>query len=83
LFTPQKGDVLPEILSPVQRASVAAELLALRKVYPKLDMAPELIQQFAKPPQSPDDCIFAQTTATVSADLRTKITPCQFGGTPD
>jgi MoaA/NifB/PqqE/SkfB family radical SAM enzyme len=83
IFTPQKGDKLPEILSPAQRASVISQLMSLRKLYPKLDMPPELIEQFAKPPASPDDCIFAQTTATISADLRTKITPCQFGGTPD
>lgn len=83
LFTPQMGDLLPEMLSASQRADVSAQLLSLRKVYPKLDMAPELIQQFAKPPKSPDDCIFAQTTATISADLKTKITPCQFGGNPD
>jgi hypothetical protein len=28
-------------------------------------------------------CIFAQTTHTISADLKRKITPCQFGGNPD
>ncbi|HZD09264.1 MAG TPA: hypothetical protein VE176_13500 [Candidatus Limnocylindrales bacterium] len=28
-------------------------------------------------------CIFAQTTHTISADLKSKITPCQFGGNPD
>ena len=83
LFTPQIGEDLPEILSPKQRAEVIAQLMSLRKLYPKLDMAPELIQEFAKPPKSPDDCIFAQTTATISADLKTKITPCQFGGNPD
>ena len=83
LFTPQKGDKLPEILSRQQRAEVVAELMSLRRVYPKLDMPPELIEQFTRPPSSPDDCIFAQTTATISADLRTQITPCQFGGTPD
>ena len=83
LFTPQIGDDLPEILSPAQRTDVISDLMTLRKRYPKLDMPPELIQQFAKPPKSPDDCIFAQTTATISADLKTKITPCQFGGKPD
>jgi MoaA/NifB/PqqE/SkfB family radical SAM enzyme len=83
LFTPQMGDALPEILSPAQRTDVISQLLGLRKRYPKLDMPPELIQQFSKPPKSPDDCIFAQTTATLSADLKTKITPCQFGGKPD
>jgi len=42
-----------------------------------------LLKQFLKPPHSPEECVFAQTTQTVSADLRTEITPCQFGGTPD
>lgn len=83
LFTPQRGEKLPEILSPPQRAAVISELLSLRKLFPKLDMASELIQEFGKPPKSPDECIFAQTTATISADLKTKITPCQFGGNPD
>jgi hypothetical protein len=27
--------------------------------------------------------VFAKTTTTVSADLKTRITPCQFGGAPD
>ena len=29
------------------------------------------------------ECVFARTTQTISADLTTKITPCQFGGAPD
>ena len=35
------------------------------------------------PPHSPDDCIFAKTTACVSANFEKPITPCQFGGNPD
>src|SRR5208283_2888740 len=35
------------------------------------------------PPQSPQDCVFALTTQTFSADLKTRIVPCQFGGNPD
>jgi hypothetical protein len=42
-----------------------------------------LIEELQHPPASPKDCIFARTTLTVSADLKTRITPCQFGGTPD
>jgi len=42
-----------------------------------------LIDVYAHPPESPDECIFAKTTTTISADLTTRITPCQFGGTPD
>ncbi len=35
------------------------------------------------PPQNPDECIFAKTTACLSADLKRAITPCQYGGDPD
>jgi hypothetical protein len=83
LFTPQVGDELPEILSAEERARAIAEMLELRKQYPKLDMREGLIRQFAQPPHSPEECVFALTTQTLSADLQTKITPCQFGGTPD
>ena len=46
-------------------------------------MHQRVIEEFRRPPASPKDCIFAQITLTVSADLKTRITPCQFGGTPD
>ncbi len=83
IFTPQKGDRPPECLSPAQRAQVIEELLRLRESYPKLDMAKALIQEFARPPQRPEECIFAQSTLTLSADLETRVTPCQYGGDPD
>jgi MoaA/NifB/PqqE/SkfB family radical SAM enzyme len=83
LFTPQIGDQLPEMLTPAERARAISEMMQLRKQYSKLDMPTPVIQQFASPPQSPTDCIFAQTTETLSADLETIITPCQFGGRPD
>jgi MoaA/NifB/PqqE/SkfB family radical SAM enzyme len=83
LFTPQIGDQMPEILTPEERKRVIAEMLQLRIQYPKLDMPAAVIRQFASPPQSPQDCVFALTTQTISADLKTKITPCQFGGKPD
>jgi MoaA/NifB/PqqE/SkfB family radical SAM enzyme len=83
LFTPQKGAVAPEILTPSERDMVVQELIDLRNNYPKLDMDEGLIRNFQRPPQSPKECIFAQTTTTISADLKTKVTPCQFGGDPD
>ncbi len=83
LFTPQVGDSLPEVLEPEERSQAIADMLALRKQFPKLDMPEPLIRQFAKPPRSPDECVFALTTETISADLKTKIVPCQFGGNPD
>ena len=83
LFTPQVGDQMPEILSSDERQRVIAEMVRLRRQYAKLDMSEAVIRQFASPPQSPQDCVFARTTQTLSADLETKITPCQFGGNPD
>jgi len=58
-------------------------LRQLRLKYPVLDMPEALIHELAFPPKSPEECIFAMTTETISADLRTHITPCQFGGDPD
>lgn len=83
IFTPQKGATDPEILSPSERVQTVREMLRLRGLYPKLDMHESAIKEFLKPPASPQECIFAQTTHTISADLKTKITPCQFGGRPD
>lgn len=83
LFTPQIGDRLPEILAAHERAQAIAEMTELRKVFPKLDMPEGMIRQFATPPKSPEDCVFALTTQTLSADLTTKVVPCQFGGNPD
>ena len=83
LFTPQIGDDLPEILRPEERAQAIADMLALRKRFPKLDMPERMIRQFAAPPHSPSECVFALTTETISADLKTKVVPCQFGGNPD
>ncbi len=83
LFTPQQGARAPEILTPDQRRQVIEELLRLRVAYPLIGMDQRTIEEFRHPPASPEECIFAQTTLTVSADLKTRITPCQFGGTPD
>ena len=83
LFTPQRGAVSPEILTNEQRSFIVADLLRLRLKYPILDMHDSLIREMLKPPFSPVACIFARTTQTISADLKTKITPCQFGGDPD
>lgn len=83
LFTPQRGATDPEILTPDQRIFVMKELRRLRSIFPKLDMQDIVIDEIATPPASPDECIFARTTETISADLKTQITPCQFGGDPD
>jgi MoaA/NifB/PqqE/SkfB family radical SAM enzyme len=83
LFTPQRGADHEEILTVAQRASAIAELGRLRRSYPLLDLPEEVLKEMESPPKKPGECIFAQTTETISADLTTKIVPCQFGGDPD
>lgn len=83
VFTPQRGAVHEEILTPAQRVAVIADLRRLRVKYPRLDMPEMLLKEMESPPKRPEECIFARTTETISADLTTHITPCQFGGDPD
>src|SRR4051794_27356258 len=73
LYTPQKGEISPERLRPADRARVIADLTALRFRYPKLRMNEHILEAYDKPPASPDDCLFARTTTTISADLKTRI----------
>jgi sulfatase maturation enzyme AslB (radical SAM superfamily) len=84
LYTPQRGEDSPERLLPEDRARVVAEIGGLHQRLPKMrDMRPAVLQGYLNPPQNPEACIFAQTTACLSADLKKRIVPCQFGGDPD
>ena len=83
LFTPQVGEVVEEILSPQERAATLDELIELRSIFPKLYLPGEVVAGYRQPPASPSECIFARTTVSITADLRSRITPCQFGGNPD
>ena len=83
LYTPQIDEDSPERLTADDRRRVVDTLRELRQRYAKLQMPAVLLDAYLDPPASPDDCIFARTTACLSADLTTPITPCQFGGRPD
>jgi MoaA/NifB/PqqE/SkfB family radical SAM enzyme len=83
LYTPQIGEASDEILTPNDRERVIAALMSLRRKYSKIAMPEGLVKQYATPPRSPDECVFAQTTTCLSADFEHRITPCQFGGNPD
>ena len=54
----------------------------MRPDFPKLQMSDIILDGYLHPPASPQECIFAQTTTNISADLSTRIEPCQFGGDP-
>jgi len=83
LFTPQTGATDKEILDPETRAFVIDQIRGLKRKYPKLDMPRLVLEGYKKPPSSPADCIFSRTTLNLTANLRDKVVPCQFGGTPD
>ncbi len=83
LFTPQMGAKGEEILTAEMRKKVLDELTELKGRFPKLDLPKVVLQGYRQPPKSPDECIFARTTLNFTADLKNKVVPCQFGGTPD
>ena len=83
LYTPQIGEESAEKLTPDARRLVVDELRRLAPRYSKVQLPDGLLRVYADPPSSPDDCIFAQTTTCLSADLERQIAPCQFGGQPD
>jgi len=83
LYTPQLGEESAEKLTRADRVRVVETIRELRTRFQKLQMPRQLLDAYLEPPSSPADCIFAQTTECISADLTTQITPCQFGGEPD
>ncbi len=83
LYTPQIGEISSERLTKEDRRRVVEELVAMRSRFSKLEMSERVIRAYLTPPESPDKCTFARTTETISADLTSKIVPCQFGGNPD
>lgn len=82
LLTPQEGDQSEERLDPHDRETALAELARVRSRFPKVYLPGVVLDGYYHPPASPEECIFAQATNCISADLRTRITPCQFGGRP-
>jgi hypothetical protein len=83
LYSPQIGEESAERLTPQDRERVARELPQLGRLYPKLLFPEGVGNAFVTPPQSPDDCTFSKMSMNYSADLRTHVEPCVFGGTPD
>jgi len=83
LYTPQIGELSMERLSQADRTRVVADLRRLRQTFSKLQLPEELLDVYAEPPDSPENCIFAQTTDCFSSDLERRVMPCQLGGNPD
>jgi len=83
VYTPQVGELSPEVLTSGDRVSLAAQLPALARQYPKLLFTEGLAGALLHPPRNPDDCLFSKMSANYSADFETRVEPCVFGGNPD
>jgi MoaA/NifB/PqqE/SkfB family radical SAM enzyme len=82
LFTPQAGSESAERLTPEDRVRAISDLARVAARFPKVHLPQPVLDGYLRPPASPAECIFAQCTTCVTADLTTPITPCQFGGQP-
>jgi hypothetical protein len=83
VYTPQQGEVSAEMLSPEDRSRLAAAIPHLARKYPKLLVKAGMAQAIVNPPKSPSECAFARVSASYTANLRTRVEPCVFGGNPD
>jgi len=83
VYTPQQGEQSPEILPTEDRVRLAAVIPELARKYPKFLFKPGMAQALLHPPASPAECAFARVSANYTADLRTRVRPCVFGGNPD
>ncbi len=82
-FTPQIGDHDPEILTPDEKAELVRRMKTWRGQFSKVLMYEGLARAFAEPPRNPDECMFSKMSVNYSADLKSRVEPCIFGGTPD
>jgi organic radical activating enzyme len=83
LYSPQMEEESAERLTQNDRELVAEILPPLRRRFPKLLMSDGMGRAFLKPPENPEDCLFSKMSTNYSADLRTHVEPCVFGGSPD
>jgi organic radical activating enzyme len=82
LYTPQEGEQSEERLTADDRRRALSLLSDVAARFPKVYLPRVVMNGFLQPPESPAECIFAQSTTCISADLETRIAPCQFGGKP-
>ncbi len=83
LYSPQRGETSPERLLPKDRLQLADSLSSLSRRYPKLMLPEGVARAFASPPRNPSECLFAKLSVNYTADLKSQVEPCVFGGDPD
>jgi MoaA/NifB/PqqE/SkfB family radical SAM enzyme len=82
-YSPQIGEQSAEMIRPESRRRFTAKFDRWRAQYPKLLLDTRMAKAFMNPPASPADCTFARMSVNYTADLKTRVEPCIFGGNPD
>jgi organic radical activating enzyme len=82
-YTPQRGERSREMLTVDDREFIVSELLKAKLQHPKLLMSSGMARAMLAPPSNPNQCMFARMSTNYSADLKTRVEPCIFGGDPD
>jgi sulfatase maturation enzyme AslB (radical SAM superfamily) len=83
VYTPQRNESSAEMLLPADRQTLARELPGMSRRFPKLMLPGAMAQAFVDPPKSPAECLFSKMSVNYTADLKTNVEPCVFGGDPD
>jgi MoaA/NifB/PqqE/SkfB family radical SAM enzyme len=83
VYTPQVGEQAPEMLTREDRVLLAQRLPSLRRRYPKLLTSSGIADAIVSPPANPEECLFSKMSVNYSADFKSRVEPCVFGGTPD
>ncbi len=82
-YTPQIGEQSDEMLTLEQRRELARLLPELKRKYPALLLIDGIQEAIMTPPHNSRECVFSKMSVNYTADLRTRIEPCFFGGKPD
>jgi sulfatase maturation enzyme AslB (radical SAM superfamily) len=83
LYTPQRDEQSPEMLTAEDRRQLVHVLVPLGKQYSKFLINEGIAKALLTPPENPNHCLFSKMSVNYSADLNTRVEPCVFGGTPD
>jgi MoaA/NifB/PqqE/SkfB family radical SAM enzyme len=83
VYTPQLEEQSAERLTPLNRAALAEYFHSTGRKYPKLTMHKGLMDAFVRPPENPSDCLFSKLSVNYTADLKSRVEPCVFGGSPN
>jgi MoaA/NifB/PqqE/SkfB family radical SAM enzyme len=83
IYTPQLNEDSAERLTPENRRQLAAYFNSVEGRYSKLTIHRGLMNAFLAPPAGPQSCLFSKLSVNYTADLRTRVEPCVFGGEPN